>query len=43
MPTKLIKVSDHVYRKLKEIKEAEGHTSFDSVLRELLRLREDRR
>ncbi|QIB72798.1 hypothetical protein G3I44_08305 [Halogeometricum borinquense] len=34
--TKQIKVSDAVYDDLDELKDEEGHTSFDSVIRELL-------
>ena len=34
--TKQLKVSDAVYDDLDELKDEEGHTSFDSVLRTLL-------
>ena len=34
--TKQLKVSDTVYDDLDELKDEEGHTSFDSVLRTLL-------
>lgn len=34
--TKQLKVSDTVYDDLGELKDEEGHTSFDSVLRTLL-------
>ncbi|MCW8171943.1 hypothetical protein D8S78_01120 [Natrialba swarupiae] len=34
--TKQLKVSDAVYDELDELKDEEGHTSFDSVLRTLL-------
>ena len=34
--TKQLKVSDAVYDDLDELKNGEGHTSFDSVLRTLL-------
>jgi len=34
--TKQLKVSDAVYNDLNELKDEEGHTSFDSVLRTLL-------
>jgi predicted CopG family antitoxin len=34
--TKQLKVSDSVYDDLDELKDEEGHTSFDSVLRTLL-------
>ena len=34
--TKQLKVSDAVYDDLDELKDEEGHTSFDSVLRELI-------
>lgn len=33
---RLIKVSNYVYDKLMILKKRENHTSFDSVLRELL-------
>jgi predicted CopG family antitoxin len=34
--TKQLKVSDAVYDDLDELKDEEGHTSFDSVIRTLL-------
>jgi hypothetical protein len=34
--TKQLKISDAVYDDLDELKDEEGHTSFDSVLRTLL-------
>ena len=34
--SKQLKVSDAVYDDLDELKDEEGHTSFDSVLRTLL-------
>ena len=34
--TKQLKVSDTVHDELDELKDEEGHTSFDSVLRTLL-------
>jgi|YelNatPaOPRAMG01_1025707.scaffolds.fasta_scaffold614552_1 predicted CopG family antitoxin len=33
---KLIKVSEYVYFKLNELKERDGHKSFDSVIRYLI-------
>jgi len=33
---KSIKVSDWTYEKLKELKERNGHTSFDSVIKTLM-------
>jgi len=34
--SRVIRISEHVYKKLKEIKERNGHTSLDSVIRYLL-------
>jgi len=36
MGSKTIKVSGYVYEKLMELKENEGHTTLDSVIRTLL-------
>lgn len=36
MSVKQIKVSEPVHEELSELKETEGHTSFDSVIRGLL-------
>jgi predicted CopG family antitoxin len=33
---KAIKVSEQVHKELNELKEENGHTSFDSAIRELL-------
>ena len=37
MGTRLIRIRDKTFEELEKIKKSEGHTSFDSVIKSLLR------
>jgi len=37
MPSRIIRIREETFKELEKIKKREGHTSFDSVIKSLLR------